>query len=66
MTGISAALLLVLAAGPPNRAAETTLDYSTTWVGNTFGGGPRWVQNLVRAVALDEDGSVRASHALRL
>jgi hypothetical protein len=62
MSLISAALLLTLAAGPRNKAADTTLDYSTTWVGNTFGGGPKWVQNVVRAVALDEDGAIYANN----
>lgn len=55
-----ATLLLALAASPDVGAAPK-LDYSTAWVGNSFGGGPKWVQNGLGAIAVDRDGTVYAN-----
>ncbi len=35
-----------------------TLNYSTTWLGNTFGGGANWVQNSVEGIWVAPDGTV--------
>ena len=53
---------LVLAAGDPGQA-ETgpnagPLRYTTSWVGNTFGGGPRWVQNAAESMQVLPDGTL--------
>jgi len=41
------------------RVARTqTLNYSTTWLGNTFGGGANWVQNFVEGMWVAPDGTV--------
>jgi hypothetical protein len=34
------------------------LEYTTTWIGNTFGGGPKWVQNFVEGMSVLPDGTV--------
>ena len=34
-----------------------SLIYSTTWVGNTFGGGPRWIQNFAEDLCVLADGT---------
>ena len=33
------------------------LKYSTTWLGNSFGGGPKWVQNAVEDLCVLPDGT---------
>jgi hypothetical protein len=33
------------------------LKYSTTWIGNTFGGGPKWVQNFAEDLCVLPDGT---------
>ena len=38
--------------GPP------PLSYSTAWVGNSFGGGPRWVQNGAESLCVTPDGTM--------
>jgi hypothetical protein len=37
---------------------EKRLKYRTTWVGNTFGGGPKWVQNFIEGMSVTPDGLV--------
>ena len=39
-----------LSNGPP------PLHYTTTWLGNTFGGGPKWVQNYAEGLCVLPDG----------
>jgi hypothetical protein len=34
------------------------LSYTTTWVGNSFGGGPKWVQNFNNQMQVLPDGTV--------
>ncbi len=48
--------LLCLTQAPDVRAQK--LDYTTTWIGNTFGGGPKWVQNFVEGMNVLSDGTV--------
>ncbi|NLI01022.1 MAG: hypothetical protein GX446_16190 [Chthonomonadales bacterium] len=38
--------------------ASAPLAYRTTWIGNSFGGGPRWVQNFIEGMAVAPDGTV--------
>ncbi len=49
-------LLLVVTTG---AAADGPLPlrYSTTWLGNTFGGGPDWVQNFAESLCVLPDGT---------
>ncbi|MBW4645965.1 MAG: hypothetical protein KME23_23740 [Goleter apudmare HA4340-LM2] len=35
-----------------------TKSYTTSWIGNTFGGGKKWVQNHVEAMYVAADGTV--------
>jgi sugar lactone lactonase YvrE len=39
-------------------AQVLALKHSTTWFGNTFGGGPNWVQNFAQGMSVDPDGNV--------
>ncbi|MFO0896631.1 MAG: hypothetical protein U0836_04290 [Pirellulales bacterium] len=56
-------LLLTVCAGGlptvPSIADEATrpLEYRTTWLGNTFGGGPKWVQNFAEDLVVRPDGT---------
>ncbi len=55
-----------LAAAPPQRSAGTQepattakpLSYTTTWLGNRFGGGKKWVQNFAEGMFVARDGTV--------
>src|SRR5262245_57705653 len=64
MIGTTLLLLSVLAAGRPDRVdprpkiAPAPLRYSTSWVGNTFGGGARWVQNAAESMQVLPDGTL--------
>jgi len=42
-------------------APAQTLSYTTTWLGNTFGGGPKWVQNFIEGMYVAPDGTVYAA-----
>ncbi len=49
--------------GAQNAGAQTlnsapVLNYSTTWLGNTFGGGANWVQNSIEGMWVAPDGTV--------
>ena len=52
-------LCLVMSAWPICRADEPTpsLKYRTTWLGNTFGGGSKWVQNFAEDLCVLPDGT---------
>ncbi|MHB1556365.1 MAG: NHL repeat-containing protein [Isosphaeraceae bacterium] len=54
--------LSALAVGQPARAEDRPnarpLRYTTSWVGNTFGGGPRWVQNAAESMQVLSDGTL--------
>src|ERR1700682_4781498 len=41
-----------------NSLAQTTTPYTTSWVGNTFGGGSKWVQDSVETIFVTPDGTV--------
>jgi sugar lactone lactonase YvrE len=62
MIGTTLLLLPFLAAGAPDRVEARPharpLRYTTSWVGNTFGGGPRWVQNAAESMQVLPDGSL--------
>src|SRR5271166_4780181 len=62
MTNIVVLLLSALAAGEPTRAETQPnaepLQYRTSWVGNTFGGGPKWVQNAAESMQVLPDGTL--------
>jgi hypothetical protein len=51
-------LLSLLALPVWAQATPAPLNYSTTWFGNTFGGGPHWVQNFAHGMSVDPDGNV--------
>ncbi len=54
--------LSVVAVAEPALAGNQTnskpLRYTTSWVGNTFGGGPRWVQNAAESMQVLPDGTL--------
>ena len=55
----SASLAVLSALLPVAAPAQTTLSYTTSWIGNTFGyGDGKWVQLDVEAMAVGADGTV--------
>jgi sugar lactone lactonase YvrE len=62
--GITFWLLASLAASGPDRVETRSgirpLRYSTSWVGNTFSGGLRWVQNAAESMQVLPDGTLVA------
>jgi hypothetical protein len=40
------------------RVVPATKPYTTSWIGNTYGGGKKWVQNYVEAMYVGSDGTV--------
>ncbi len=62
MTNTVLFLLSALAAGEPTHAETQPnakpLRYTTSWVGNTFGGGPKWVQNAAESMQILPDGTL--------
>jgi hypothetical protein len=40
------------------KIAPATSAYTTSWIGNTYGGGSKWVQNYVEAMYVGRDGTV--------
>ena len=55
-----AAASLIVAIVHPARAQEpgTPLKYTNSWIGNTFGGGEKWVQNFAEGMTVLPDGTV--------
>jgi len=56
-----AGLTLRFALAVVSHAADPELDtihYRTTWLGNSFGGGPKWVQNFNEQMQVLPDGTV--------
>ncbi len=51
-------LILVFLLLPTQSVMAQQLEYTTTWIGNTFGGGPKWVQNFVEGMSVLPDGTV--------
>jgi hypothetical protein len=43
---------------PAQHGLARELEYTTTWIGNSFGGGPKWVQNFVEGMKVLPDGTV--------
>lgn len=63
VAGLAAAALLCAGVGTPKPSdvrpsPPGPLAYRTTWIGNTFGGGPKWVQNAIEGLAVGPDGTV--------
>ncbi len=58
--GVLVASLAALALAALAAAAEP-LQYTTTWFGNTFGGGPKWVQNFIEGLYVGPDGTAYAA-----
>jgi sugar lactone lactonase YvrE len=55
-------LALLVAIGSPAAIEEPPiarpLRYTTSWIGNTFGGGPKWVQNAAESMQVLPEGTV--------
>lgn len=51
-------LMVVGLSSHPLPAGAESLQYRTTWVGNSFGGGPKWVQNFNDQMQVLPDGTV--------
>jgi hypothetical protein len=44
---------------PAASFAQSTLNYTTSWIGNTFGfGDGKWVQLDIQAMAVGQDGTI--------
>ncbi|MBM3495668.1 MAG: hypothetical protein FJX72_15295, partial [Armatimonadetes bacterium] len=57
--GVRPAVVVLAACLAVATMAQTgMLAYRTTWLGNTFGGGPKWVQNFIEGMAVAPDGTV--------
>jgi hypothetical protein len=52
VTALSVTSLSVTSNPLPN------ISYKTSWIGNTFGGGSKWVQNQISAMYVGNDGTV--------
>lgn len=52
--GLCASVVGAIAA----ESSPQNLDYRTTWLGNSFGGGPKWVQNFNEQMQVLPDGTV--------
>ncbi len=50
---------MILLTPNPTPASEipAPLIYKTTWLGNSFGGGPKWVQNFAEDLSVLPDGT---------
>lgn len=51
-------LLVLLLAVAPSGGQQGALKYTTGWLGNSFGGGPKWVQNFNEQMVVMPDGTV--------
>lgn len=57
LVGLAGAVILVAGISP--RAQTPTLKYTTSWIGNSYGGRDgRWVQDWVQGMAVAPDGTV--------
>jgi hypothetical protein len=54
--------VMIVVAIPPEGASPVAnakpLRYTTSWVGNTFGGGPKWIQNAAESLQVLPDGTL--------
>ena len=55
IVGMSATALISLHMAPSVLPA---ISYRTSWIGNTFGGGSKWVQNFIDGMYVASDGTV--------
>ena len=65
IAGVIISTLTVMCASSdplPNISYKTSplpnISYRTSWIGNTFGGGSKWVQNQISAMYVGNDGTV--------
>jgi len=61
--GVACAVLLLTGmlqgtARGTGHGGRQLLRYRTAWIGNSFGGGPKWVQNFIEGLAVTADGTV--------
>ena len=49
---------LLLASWLTKHASAQPLEYTTTWIGNTFGDGKKWAQNSIENLFVTPDGTV--------
>jgi len=52
---------LVLGASSAVCASTPQLAYTTSWIGNSFGGGDKWVQQDIKGMIVTPDGTVYAN-----
>lgn len=55
---VNAAVLLGLALAAPGWAASPRLNCESSWLGNSFPGARKWVQQDIRAMCVTEDGTI--------
>ncbi|MCC8393845.1 hypothetical protein LJ656_14705 [Paraburkholderia sp. MMS20-SJTR3] len=52
-------VLLIHSLIAPNAAAQSQLNYTTSWIGNSFGfGDGKWMQQDIQAISVGADGTV--------
>ncbi len=56
LMAVGLATVIMVTSSRPTCAQS--LHYTTTWIGNSFAGGPRWVQNFVEGMTVLPDGTV--------
>jgi hypothetical protein len=58
-THLAAGLLVLSSFGPINCSAQSKLNYTTSWLGNSFGyGDGKWMQQDIQAIDVAPDGTV--------
>ena len=57
LAALALAMLANFGAARNATAQEAPLQYRTDWVGNTFGGGAKWVQNFAQYLRVMPDGT---------
>ncbi len=55
---LRATLIVLCLFVPCQHSKAQELKFTTTWIGNSFGGGPKWVQNFVEGMKVLPDGTV--------
>ncbi|GAB2873854.1 hypothetical protein GCM10027093_06710 [Paraburkholderia jirisanensis] len=59
LTRLAATLLMLNSLGPVNCNAQSQLNYTTSWIGNSFGfGDGKWMQQDIQAINVAPDGTV--------
>ncbi|EEA00615.1 NHL repeat containing protein [Burkholderia sp. H160] len=56
---LSVAVVLIHSLISPNVSAQSQLNYTTSWIGNSFGfGDGKWMQQDIQAISVGADGTV--------